>query len=342
MRGLYLRILGVAIFLGPVAAGAQEAKREGTDPKLLDELKGYRHKIVCESFRDNTWDLILMNADGSNSVNLTKTPGIDELYPKASPDGTKIAFLAEEGQGDARRRDLYVMDVDGTNRVKIDENARDPAWSPDGKKLAYLKGEFEKHSVIVFATKRLFIHDLATHETREHANKDLEHLFSLDWSADGKWFVTTVHGGMGFGHSILAIEAEGTRFFDLKLKGCRPDLAPGGRRVVWGWGDYAIGVADIDLSSAEPATSNLRKAVVSKEPLMTYHMDWSPEAKYIVFTRGPKSTQKMLSGATRETPGVQAPGWDLCVADPDGDNRWIQLTTDGLSYKEPDWVKAKK
>jgi Tol biopolymer transport system component len=326
------------VFVLAATAAAQESRREGTDPKLLDELRTCRHKIVCESHRDNNFELILMNADGSDPVNLTKTPDIDELYPKASPDGTKIAFLAEEGKGEARRRDLYVMNVDGTGRKKIGENARDPAWSPDGKKIAYLKGEFDKHTVVVFATKRLFIHDLATGETREHANKDLEHLFSLDWSTDGRWFVTTVHGGMGFSHSILAIEAEGTRFFDLKLRGCRPDLAPGGRRVVWGWGDYAIGIADLDLNAAEPVATNHRKAVVSKEPIMTYHMDWSPDARYVVFTRGPKSPKKMLEGATRETPGVQAPGWDLCVCDPNGDNRWIQLTSDGLSYKEPDWV----
>ena len=75
---------------------------------------------------------------------------------------------------------------------------------------------------------------------------------------------------------------------------------------------------------------------------MTYHMDWSPEGRYIAFTRGPKSTQKMLAGTTRETPGVQAPGWDLCVCDPAGENRWVRITTDGLSYKEPDWVVVKE
>ncbi len=321
-------------------APLQEPRREGTDPKLLEEMRSTRHRIVYESYRETNWEIILVNADGSGAVNLTKTPDVDELYPKASPDGTKICFAADEGKGEAKRRNLYLMNADGTGRTKIGENVRDPCWSPDGRRIAYLKGEFEKHTVIVFATKRVFIHDLETRETREHPNKDLEHLFSLDWSPDGKWFVTTVHGGMGFKHAILAVEAAGTRHFDLKLPGCRPDLGPGGRRVVWGHGDYAIGVADLDLAAAAPAATNLRKLVVSQEPVMTYHMDWSPDGRYIAFTRGPKSTQKALVGATRETPGVQAPGWDLCIADANAENRWIQITLDGLSNKEPDWVLA--
>jgi Tol biopolymer transport system component len=321
-------------------APAQEPRREGTDPGLLEALRSYPHRLAYESWRESNWEILICRADGSGAVNLTKTPEVDELYPKASPDGTRICFVADEGPPEARRRNLYLMNADGTGRTRIGENARDPCWSPDGRRIAYLGGEFEKHTVIVFATKKAFVYDLETRRTLEHPNPGLEHLFSLDWSPDGKWLVTTVHGGMGYKHAIVAVEADGARHVDLKLPGCRPDLGPGGRKVVWGHGDFAIGVADLDWAGAAPAASNLRKIVVSQEPFMTYHMDWSPEGRYIAFTRGPKSTQKALVGATRETPGVKAPGWDLCIADAAGENRWIQITLDGLSNKEPDWVAA--
>src|SRR5262245_48704256 len=49
---------------------------------LLTELKSYPHKIVYESNRDGNWELYLVNADGSDPVNLTRTPDVDELYPK--------------------------------------------------------------------------------------------------------------------------------------------------------------------------------------------------------------------------------------------------------------------
>src|SRR5271155_5661643 len=75
-------------------------------PDLLAELKTYKHKIVYETNRDGNWELYTCNADGSNPVNLTKTPDVDELYPKPSPDGSRICFMADEGKGAARIRNI--------------------------------------------------------------------------------------------------------------------------------------------------------------------------------------------------------------------------------------------
>src|SRR5438132_5991150 len=84
-------------------AGAPETK------ELLTELKNYRHKLVYETNRDGNWELYLCNADGSGAKNLTNTKDVDELYPKPSRDGTKICFVADEGKGDAKVRNIYYM-----------------------------------------------------------------------------------------------------------------------------------------------------------------------------------------------------------------------------------------
>src|ERR1700757_463151 len=139
-------------------------------PDLLTELKTYRHKLVYETNRDGNWELYLCNADGSNPVNLTHTADIDELYPKPSPDGSKICFVADEGKGDAKIRNIYYMKSDGTGRVKVAENGREPCWSADGKQIAYMKGEFEKFTYSDIASKGLFIYDLKTGKTQEHVN----------------------------------------------------------------------------------------------------------------------------------------------------------------------------
>ena len=144
-----LTALGLSVFVsaGVVLVGLTEAARSDEKPKeeskdLLSELKNYPHKIVYESNRDGNWELYLCDADGSNPVNLTRTPDVQELYPKPSPDGSKICFVADEGQGDAKVRNLYYMNSDGTGRTKVAENAREQCWSPDGTKIAYLGGEF--------------------------------------------------------------------------------------------------------------------------------------------------------------------------------------------------------
>src|ERR1700677_3297618 len=222
---------GLPYFLA--RADAQE-KGEPETKELLAELKSYPHKLVYESNRDGNFKLYLCNADGSGTVALTKAADVDELYPKPSPDGSKICFVCDEGKDDKKSRNVYYMNSDGSGRVKIADNGREPCWSPDGSKIAYLGGEFATFSYKDFATKGLFIHDLKTGKTTEHVNKKLHHLYTLNWCPDGKWFVATVHAGMGFSHNILAIEANGDGVFDLKLSGCRPNLSADGKKICWG------------------------------------------------------------------------------------------------------------
>src|SRR6266513_4881695 len=183
-----LLLLGLAAVLFTGAARPDEKQPEsGGSPGLLNELKTYRHKLVYETNRDGNWELYLCNADGSNPVNLTNTKDIDELYPKPSPDGTKICFVADEGKGDAKVRNIYYMNSDGGKRVKIATNGREPCWSPDGTKIAYMKGEFEKFTFSDTATKGLYIYDLKSKQTKQHVNDKLLHLYTLNWSPDGKW-----------------------------------------------------------------------------------------------------------------------------------------------------------
>ena len=98
-------------------------------------------------------------------------------------------------------------------------------------------------------------------------------------------------------------------------------------------------MADLDLTGPQPKVVNARDVVTSKEPMEIYHVDWSPDGKYLAFSRGPK---KKIMGQIPELVGVRAEGWDICVADARATNRWMAVTTDGHSNKEPDWVPAAK
>ena len=329
--------LAAALVSSVLVRSEDEPSQSGAND-LLRELKAYPHKIVHESFRDGNWEIYLRDADGSNPVNLTGTPDVDELYPKVSPDGSRICFQADEGKGEAKVRSVYLMNCDGTGRVKIADQAREPCWSADGKQIAYLPNELDIFTYADGATKGIRIYDLATKQTREHPNPQIGHLYTLNWSSDGKWFVATTHGGMGWAHAILALQADGNGIFDLGLGGCRPDLSPDGRKVAWGNGDCAMGCADIDWSGSQPTVSNKRNLVESNDPLETYHVDWSPDGKYIAFSYGPKFQGKNLKQLLPEFPGVEAPGWNICVADAAKTNYWVQMTLDGKSNKEPDWV----
>ena len=328
-----------AILLGLFLVGPATALPAGeAAAELSGELKAVPHKIVYETWQDDNWELLMVNADGSGQVNLTKTPNIHELYPHVSPDGRKIVFSVDEGEGEAKVRNVYVMNMDGTGRKLVARNARQACWNAEGSQIAYLQGEFDKFNYLDYATKGIFVYDLKTGKHREHPNKKLHHLYNLCWSPDGRWFLATVHAGMGYKHAILAIEAEGQGVFNLGIHGCRPDLSPDGKRLTWGASDWDLCVADLDLSGPEPKLTNQREVVTSKKPLKIYHSDWSPDGKYITYSTGP--TEKRL-GLVCEIVGVKAEGWDIAVADAGGKNRCMKITTSGASNKEPDWVPAK-
>jgi len=61
--------------------------RQIPSPKSELNLKEIGFKVVYETYRKTNgkenWELYLINADGSNPVNLTNTPDVDEMYPHA-------------------------------------------------------------------------------------------------------------------------------------------------------------------------------------------------------------------------------------------------------------------
>jgi Tol biopolymer transport system component len=332
--------LAWAAILTSLAALASVAS--AADPeqqKLLAELKNYPYRIVHESYRDNHWALVVVNADGSNPVVLTK-PGDNENYPHVSPDGKQITFEFEEGQGKAKRRNVYVRNMDGSGRKRVAEAGRDPCWTPDGKAIVYLKDEVEEIHYKDFATKGLFIYDVATGKTEQHVNHKLYHLYNVCCSADGNWFVSTVHAGMGWSHGILAIEARGQGVYNLDIPGCRPDISPDGKKIAWGADDTELCVADFSVVDGKPKVTHPRKVATSENPIHIYHIDWSPDSRYVAFSRGP--TKKASLGMAPEVVGIQAEGWNICVADAAKTNRWVAITSDGKSNKEPDWFPVAK
>jgi len=306
---------------------------------LAEEMKQVSSRIVYETWQNDNWELFTIRADGSDMVNLTKTPDQNELCPHASPDGTKICFVCDEGTGADKIRNVYVMNLDGTDRKLVAKNARQPCWKFDSTAIAYLKGEVEQFTFTDYATQGIFIYDLASGEHRQHPNHDLMHLYNVCWSPDGKWFVSTVHAGMGYKHGILAIEADGQDVYDLEIPGCRPDISPDGKRIAWGPSDWALRIGDLDFSGETPKVLNARDVVTSEKPMKIYHADWSPCGKYIAFSRGP---DRKILGTIPEVVGAKAKGWEIAVADAEAVNRWMQITFDGNCNKEPDWIPLAK
>ena len=79
--------------------------------------------------------------------------------PSWSPDGTRIAFAAENlGNDDPYwARHIWVMDADGSNAIRLTQGNHwdnSPSWSPDGSRIAFSRhrhADDDTHIVIIHA-----------------------------------------------------------------------------------------------------------------------------------------------------------------------------------------------
>ena len=147
-------------------------------------------RIVCYSNRDGSYELYSMKPDGSDPVRLTDTPEEErEVYPAVSPDGSKIVFVNRIGPyDDFYTGYVYVMNADGTNRVRLPPmdggDPGQPVWSPDGSQIAF-------HGWIDDRGYEIWVMDADGTGLRNLTNTPDDGEFSPSWSPDGRRILFT-------------------------------------------------------------------------------------------------------------------------------------------------------
>src|SRR5688572_1593347 len=139
--------------------------------------------------------LYLFELAGRNSTPLT-SGAHDEYFPEWSPDGSQIAYVTKRGDDPDRHLDWNIWLIEpragAPERQLTHHKGSDldpdwesrPAWSPDGKRIAYLQSD-ENQNLIYYAPYQLAVIDVATRASRLPAPIDRS-FAKPRWSPDGK------------------------------------------------------------------------------------------------------------------------------------------------------------
>jgi len=106
-------------------------------------------QILLEARVNDTLDLYIMNADGSNLRNLTNNTA-DDFSASWSPDGKHILFVSKRDGN----LEIYVMDADGSNPRNLTNHAEidvTPDWSPNGTYITFTSRRGGSSEIYVMA-----------------------------------------------------------------------------------------------------------------------------------------------------------------------------------------------
>jgi hypothetical protein len=190
------------------------------------------------------------------------------ITPAWTPDSRRVAYLSETAQQGPVGIRMVALDGGEQRTLVRGADVRDPAWSPDGRSLAFARGG----SLIV---RRAGIQ-------RTVVKRPGVAIERIEWSADGRWLAFEYQDpARGFGAEVVGANGRNAR----NVGGAEPGTAS------WAPNHPALAYVQFALDSGSssfrlltPATGRIRK--LAGAPRFVNSLVWSPRGNALAFSGG--------------------------------------------------------
>lgn len=270
MFSVLLAIVAAAVPLVLAGTSPAEAAFPGTNGRIAFEANG---------------DIWLTDSRGVDAfhVNLTNSAGATDYNASMSPDGRKVAFQSDRDEG--VDFEIYTLDIyTGTLTQVTDNTVQDgnPAWSPDGTRLAY-----EEQRTDPGRTDRdIFTRNAnGTGTATDVTPASTEDNLAPSWSPDGNEIANyisasgdiVVHNLNTSGARTIGSDGSGTSRY------INPNWSPDGSRVVYQFRDISD---DFEIWTMRSSDGTDRRQLTNNTVADEYPA-YSPDGSRITFSRLP-------------------------------------------------------
>jgi sugar lactone lactonase YvrE len=280
----------------PAEVGGATASKQYPPPNF-----GGGGKIAFSSNREGSFDIYLMNANGSEQRRLTNNQR-QNFFPKVSPDGKIILYLSINNE--TRVQNLYRMSADGSEDKLLFKDVTGPAsWSPDGRQFTFVMGSKPEKLEIYIAN--------ADGSGKKRLTNDVWQDYGPSWSPDGKTIAYTRYQDHECGIYLIDVKTYQQRSLD--VCGGTPAWSPDGMMIAFLQGDddnTNIYVINADGTGFRQVTDL---------PGYNEYPAWSPDGEIIAFWSNHTGNSEIFA--------IQL---DSCGL--------VNLTNSPYTDEEPSWV----
>ena len=302
-RQRHRMIGGVVVGALAVTAGVLVTKAVATPPGTNGRIAFTRYATVAGEPRGGA--IYTIGLDGKAEQRLTRpTAGVSDFQPDWSPDGSRIVF---ERQFPDKPYEIWSVKPDGSDRRQIDLDCpvpddqicdvSSPAWSPDGKRIAFNQA-YGKLKYIN-GVEWIEVGALSVADADGSNVRQLTQLKRPTSSEDGQPVWSPNGNQIAFvrlnstarprnGQAIFVVNADGTGLRQVTAwrldAGDHPDWSPNGKWILFR-SPESRGLAGSDLFRVRPNATGLRQLTNFAPEVEVLSASYAPDGASIVFSR---------------------------------------------------------